>query len=63
LATYLGTNAAFRLQPGADATILFDPSSSTQGYVSASINAYALPTSLPTTAGVVWNDGGVISIS
>lgn len=59
----LGTNAAFTLQPGADATILFDPLNPTQGYISVLINAYSLSTNVPAVAGIVWNDSGVMSIS
>lgn len=59
----LGTNAPFTLQAGADATILFDPANATQGYVTTMINVSSLPTSLPSTSGVVWKNGGVLSVS
>jgi hypothetical protein len=59
----LGTNVAFLLQPGADATILFDPNNPTHGYVSTVVNTTSMPTTVPSTAGVVWNNNGIISIS
>lgn len=31
--------------------------------VSALLNVTTLPTSLPATAGVLWNNGGVLSVS
>lgn len=59
----LGTNNPFSLQPGADATIVFDPSNPSNGYVSVFTNIYSLPTTEPSTSGVVWNDGGMIAVS
>lgn len=59
----LSTNAAFTLQKGQDAIFLYDPNTPTQGYVSCMWNLAALATSLPSTAGVMWNNGGVLSIS
>lgn len=59
----LATNAPFMLQAGQDAYFLFDPNNPNHGYVSAMINIATLATSLPATAGVLWNNGGVLSVS
>jgi hypothetical protein len=59
----LGTNVPYMLQPGQDATFLLDPANPNQGYITVSLNIKSLATSLPSTAGVLWNNGGVLSIS
>lgn len=60
----LGTDVAFSLQPGQDCSFVFPSTGSpTQGYVSVFLNISALATSLPSVAGQIWNDGGLVAIS